>query len=299
MARFRSTLLGVLIGTCLAMNGIPVYLDGEGEPLAAGRNRILDAFQVLDEVPSGKDILDRAAKRFDAPDRNSLLKVFKWGTVSRTDAILTRHYNPKTGAEVRERKVQVILREGEGLDDLVLDVAHELTHAISSPDWDPYDPALTPARYIQATIEGEGGEVDAVSTECRVSLELAQRFGTSAHRCGRYRAGTAGIERAKVMKDFYRVGRWQREISQKLGGDAETFPLLSGEAPMLYSSTGNAPYPISLIREYEEITQIACDNSKKRLDLLSPTRAPASSPESGQAVIQQTVAKFLASRCQP
>ena len=195
-------------------------------------------------------------------EREDLRFKFKWGAASKTDAVLTRHFNPRTGAESRERQVTIFLREGQAFDDLVLDIAHELVHATSRPGWDPYDPRLTPGKYIWAAIEGEGGEVQAVAMECRVGFEVHSRFGAASsavERCKSYLSSKqAGLDEELIRRDFYRVGHWDYELDRKLGPERSLFPLLSRETPKLYSSTGNAPYPVALFREFEEITQIAC-----------------------------------------
>jgi hypothetical protein len=170
----------------------------------------------------------------------------------------------------------------------VLDIAHELVHATTRPIWDPYDPKLTPGRYIHATIEGEGGEVEAVVAECQVGLELAHRFGASARRCRSYRGtGSTRINTERVKRDFYRVGKWNAELTKKLGEEMPLFPLLSSRTPKLYSSTGHAPYPVALLQEFEQITRIACENTRKRTAAVKEQgRTPASS-----------ALEFLSSRC--
>jgi hypothetical protein len=247
---------------------------------------IRQALGFLSRVPSGQALLSRATQRWKMKSSDELTRVFKWSSVSRTDAILTRHFEVRTGKEQRERQVTIYLRRSQALHDLIMDVAHELTHATADPSWDPYDPELTPVRYIWTAIEGPGGEVEALLTECTVGLELASAYGILASRCSRYRVGGATqISRDKVREDFYRVGKWRTELTQKLGEQLKSFPLISSEPPMFYSSTGNSPYPVALLHEYEEINQIACRNSRKRLTLLSE-RSPASSTE-----------RFLSQRC--
>jgi hypothetical protein len=181
----------------------------------------------------------------------------------------------------------IYLRRDQSLQETILDLAHEMTHAVSGPQWDPYDPNLTPGLYIKTAIEGTGGEVEAVLNECHVSEELAQRFGTKNARCEGYFRGLTGDEaKAKILRDFYRVGQWREALSEGLNGEEKLFPHLSDQKPTLYSSTGNSPYPISLLREYEELTKVACSNSVRRMGTL---RKPAS--------IREATARFIARRC--
>jgi hypothetical protein len=250
-----------------------------------------DALEVLIRVPAGRALVERGLKFWKLEKPIDLLSVLRWGKASRTDAVLTRHLDPDSGKEVREREVIIYLRQGQRLEDLVLDIAHELVHATARPSWDPYDPKLTAGRYIHATIEGEGGEIEAVVAECRVGLELSHRFGASARRCRSYRAigkpSEIRIEREKVREDFYRVGKWSAELGRRLGEEIELFPLLSPKAPRLYSSTGHAPYPVALLQEFDQLTQIACENTRKRAQAVKEQgRKPASS-----------ALEFLSSRC--
>ncbi len=266
-----STALLFLTSTLSDPGASAVSLLPEGE-LA---DRLGAALKVLRSVPTGRALLERGRKRFHLADTASLRSLFKWSDISRTDAILTRHYDPSSQTEVRERLVTVYLKKNQSFDDLVLDVAHEMTHAAGEPNWDPYDPHLTAVRYIRASLEGPGGEVDALANECRVSLELSSRYGTSAHRCERYRLGRSNnqVDRVKIRKDFYRMGTFHKEILKALGSDAASFPDLSTENPMLFSSTGNAPYPLALLREFQEINGVACSNTRRRLSLAAQSSA--------------------------
>ena len=250
-------------------------------------NSIEQSIEVLSHLPTGKELLAQAKKFWNLKENSDLLKVLKEGEVSRTDAVLTRKFNSETGEETREREVVVYIKNHQRLRDIVLDLSHELIHATTRPIWDPYDPKLTPGKYVWAAIEGQGGEVDAVMSECRVEKELERYFGVGGDRCGNYKALAARDLREQVTRDFYRVGAWQEDVGKKLGPEKALFPLLTSDAPRLFSSTGHAPYPVALYREFVEITQIACENSSKR----ALSRAPASVRG------KDPLSDFLESRC--
>lgn len=252
---------------------------------AGETERIQEALETLRRLPSGATLLNLAKKQW--PD--GIAQAFRWGPVSKTDAIITRYYNPDTGEERRSRTVSIILRQDQALEELVLDMAHEIVHATSRPAWDPYDASLTAARYIQTAIEGPGGEVEAVIGECKVNLEMAERFGTGSDRCLRYVEPGKGISRERVLAEFYRVGRWSKGLERKLGSDFVRLPHLSSESPKLYSSTGHTPYPVALFDEYSDLTRIACQNSRRRLSMrpAASSRSPAMQPSEN----------FLRSRC--
>jgi hypothetical protein len=257
-------------------------------------HKLKQALKLLESVPSGGAVLRQAKSFWNAVGLNQLDRRFRWGAASRTDAVLTRQFHPSTGEESRTRDVFIVLKRGQSLTDLVLDLAHELTHAVTPPAWDPYDAGLSATGYIRASLEGAGGEVDALLAECRVGQELGLTQGASAQRCRRYLGartslGIYELDREKVRKDFYRVGRWFSELNQRIGAETAlaAFPDLSAESPQLYSSTGHTPYPLALLREYDEITVIACENTRRRLSLMPGTAGRGRAPAS----------RFLDSRC--
>lgn len=234
-----------------------------------------DAIALLARVPAGKRILTRAQTFWNESSLEGLLKHLAYGSVSRTDAVLTRHYRPDTGEEVRERFVTVILKKDQALSDVAMDLAHELTHATTPPTWDPYDPKLTPGKYVHAALEAKGGEVDAVFTECEVAVDFKRELDLASNRCDRYiqisgNENRLGVDRAKIQMDFYRVGHWEPLVRSRLGRESGLFPLLSIKEPELYSATGGAPYPVALIREYDELNRVACENARKRDEGRSP-----------------------------
>jgi hypothetical protein len=206
--------------------------------------------------------------------------------------------------------VTIYLKQNQSTENLVLDLAHELLHAVSRPAWDPYDPTLDAVKYIRAAIEGTGGEVQAVEMECRVALEFVEVPPPSAKderpwgeesrvRCQRYWSANAS---ETIRKDFYSSGKWKGTLARELGSSASELPLLSDEKPILYSSTGGAPYPAALYEEFRAISRVACENSRKRAEVfaqtLSENRQPASAasrtPVETEAQKNQA---FLAARC--
>jgi hypothetical protein len=252
--------------------------------------RIHQAIDILLRVPTGRALIATAQKVWKVSNPHDLTRVLKPGTTSRTDAVLTRHYNPDTGLETREREVTVYVRQEQSLDSIVLDMAHEMVHATSRPAWDPYDPELTAIHYIKNAIEGLGGEVQAVQTECQVGLELSKQYGLSMRRCKAYLNQAGEVDPEKIRSDFYRAGKWKSNLAESLGSDIKLLPLLSDETPRLYSSTGNAPYPAALLQEFQTLTEIACANSRKR--------AESAKGRSIASLDQNSASEFLERRCQ-
>lgn len=220
---------------------------------------------LLAQVPSGVLLLDRAKKHWAVQNALELIPKFRWARISKTDAVITRYFNPKTGKERKERKVTVFLKKDQKSEDLVLDLVHELVHATARAGWDPYDPDLTAVRYIQEAIEGEGGEADALLQECQVGLELGVLIKKTAERCFPYQKNSGALDRDRILTDFYRIGSWHDELLHGLGAEIKKFPLITSESPLLYSSTAQLPYPVALLREYDQMSEVACKNSKRRL----------------------------------
>lgn len=253
---------------------------------------------LLETSAAGKTMIEKAMRVWNLHSREELFARLKWGSVSKTDAVLIRHYDEETGKESRERIVTVYLRQNQPVTDVMLDLAHELVHATAKPSWDPYDPALTAGSYIHAAIEGEGGEVEAVRVECLVSYEI---FGDrsnslSAARCNRYAVSDQKVAADRIRKDFYRVGHWMKDLSKRLGSEGKRFPDLSEKHPTLYSSTGGTPYPVALYEEYRQMTAAACENTRRRAPasvLASDTPTASNAELAGNSSAQ----RFLASRC--
>lgn len=298
MRAFGSVFLLVLIGF-IAFT-IPEKNSASEEHATS---RIAQALVTLNKVPSGERLLQRALHVWNYDNLAALLKNFRGGDVSRTDTTLTRHFNPKTVQEDRDREIIIFLKLSQSDLELALDMAHELVHATARPNFDPYDPSLTAGQYIWNAIEGEGGEVDAVFMECTIGIELVSSLKSSLKRCQSYLEGDDPIKktapkmnREKIRREFYRVGKWYSKLLTKLASEVHLFPVLSSEAPSLYSSTGQSPYPVALLNEYLEITDTACENSQKRLQSLT-YNASVDAPSDTSNSVQLHVQEFLKKRC--
>ena len=285
------------------------------------RNRIQEALHRLNQIPQGQLLLSHATQVWKVHHFRELQSYIQLGQASRTDTVLTRHYNPKSGKEERERQITISLREAQTESELLLDLAHELVHATARPAFDPYDSHLTLGKYVKTAIEGEGGEVDAFVGECGVGLEFFSRAHShlgmqegvqaSIRRCLPYLSevslkGIRGINREKVRKAFYRVGKRYDFLVKNFGSEIPLFPNLSRNSPEFYSSTGHTPYPAALMEEYKEITAITCANSRNRLGVSGNFAFPFFKSLRIQSALangagdssQEEVERFIAKRCQ-
>ncbi len=257
--------------------------------------QFLEILAQIQTTPTGKKLIESALAARELKDAQELASIFAWGRISKTDATVKRILDPLTYEERREKTLQISIRRDELPEEILLDAAHELVHATFRPDWDPYQPDWTAAKYIHFSIEGDGGEVQAVQTECQIATELLElkTIKTLPDRCKLY-WGKNGIEKERVIREFYKLGRWQTELNRFLGEEVSTLPFLAAEEPAFYSSTGDAPYPIALYREFEALTEIACKNSQNRILILQP------SVEAGNEAAEPLVAfaaRFVSKRC--
>ncbi|MBU6375341.1 MAG: hypothetical protein KGQ59_05055, partial [Bdellovibrionales bacterium] len=98
--------------------------------------RLQGAVLILLRSSMGRTLVDSAKALWNVDSEKGLMTYLKWGRVSRTDAVLIRHFDPQSGTEKREREISISLRSSQRLQDVVLDLAHELSHAVSKPVWD-------------------------------------------------------------------------------------------------------------------------------------------------------------------
>ena len=206
---------------------------------------------VIRRQPEGQALLSK----FENTPANETHELDLSAETSHTDAVISRKYNLKTEKESTTREVVIHLRQHAKLESVVLDLVHELVHAVKGGGIDPYDPELTADQYIQQTLEGAGGEVEAVWTECRFMQSM--KWGSDVDpRCDRYQKE---LTKTAIRNDFYKVG------SHKAFLERHTRVPVSGETPLFISSTGDAPYPLALFEEYQELTKQACRNAERRI----------------------------------
>ena len=267
--------------------------------------RIQSALKMLGQSSTGRVLLETSMKRWKLKNVAQLEKVIHWSELSKTDAVLVRYFEPDSGRERFDREVEVHIKTHQSFDDVVMDLAHELTHATAQAPWDPYDPELSAGKYIWIGLEAEGGEVDALMVECQVALELPRNRSERRERCNRYLSALGPgqdvhLDRKRVIEDFYRVGEWKDDLSHQLGDEAKAFPNLSHDKAVLYSSTGKTPYPVALYREFQALTEAACKNTRKRLKTLAMHEKESLHPLPLAEPLDQHLKKttrFLEQRC--
>jgi hypothetical protein len=254
-------------------------------------------FELLERSPSGEKLLQEARAKA-ASMGMTLTDVIKVGESSLTDTTLVRKFSPHNPENVVfESRSVVFINRHLAWDDALLDLAHELTHFVYRTSFNPYAENFNAQDFIKSTIEGEGGEVQAFLTECRVLRELFSRKVQSRSHCQKIESSTGELSYQKAVELFYHVGPYHDSFHKQLRsrGIASAFNELKGEKINFISSAYGVPYPIAALMEFDLVLNKVCENDKKRLAYMQqgPQRQPAATSQNQE--------KFFASysaRCQ-
>ena len=270
----------------------------QADTSAANESRELRMLlRALEQSPRGKALIETArAKNANFKSQISV------GPNSVTETVFSRSYSLENGAE--EIRMENFLKLSRNLSrrDALWDLSHELTHFVYREPPSPYTPSTSLAGFIRDGIEGKGGELEAFRAECEVSWDLEQKLNMPRHElCARYREkkGEQNIFRLELARrDYYRVGRYFRQM-KKLG---KVLPKINGDSIILSSSLEKAPYPVALVKEFIMVRRTACENNRRKQELISQQaarlreeRAPAST-ESLHAE-KDRLERFLQENC--
>lgn len=221
------------------------------------------------------------AKEKSSEYGETLLDLIKPGYGSLTDTTLIRRFsisNPEHMAY--ETKSKIFINKNLNRYDAILDLAHELTHFIFRKSFNPYKKNFTLDEFIQNTIEGKGGEVEAFITECQVLKEIFPKQLSQRYSCKQIIDDTSGkLSFSHAIEKFYYIGHYFDEFKMKMEKHSLSFPLVSRKDAIFISSAYGMPYPMAAYQEYVTVLNKVCDNDKKRLVYMmqkNNTREPAS-----------------------
>jgi hypothetical protein len=153
-----------------------------------------------------------------------------------------------------------------------LDLAHELVHFLYKDFMNLYDESVTLTKFIKATLEEKGGEVEAFMVECAVMQELDRRRFIKNMACQRVIDGNRLISKRKTTDFFYDLGEYRDQFVEKVAelekGEAVTklFPHVSANSVKFYSAAYSLPYPLAALYEYQAVMKQVCENEKKRIE---------------------------------
>lgn len=248
-------------------------------------------FELLSRSSTGERLLKEAQFKA-ARSGQTLSDVVKVGDSSLTDTTLVRKFSPHSPEHViYESRSVVYISRHLSWDDALLDLAHELTHFVYRGSFNPYSDSFNARDFIKSTIEGEGGEVQAFLTECRVLKELFSSKVQSRSHCQKIETNNGQLSYSKAVELFYHVGPYYSSFHKQLEGRelASSFSALKSEKINFISSAYGVPYPIAALMEYDLVLGKVCENDKKRLAYMQqgPQRNPASALV-GSEKFQQT-----------
>ena len=228
---------------------------------------------ILRLSPTGKELIEKA-KLKDA-DFISRIQI---GEASFTESTFSRTYSLLDGHEQVHIKNIVTINSKLKLADAVVDLAHELVHFLDKEMLDPYKTDFEMEKFIRLGIEGKGGELSALATECKVAFEMEQSFaGFPKHElCAPYKQANGKFNWEMARKDYYALGTWYREASEFL---VSHFPEMSDRRTIFSSSYAKKPYPLALFEEYEVTRNAACENNRKKYRMISAQTSSAAQPD--------------------
>jgi hypothetical protein len=237
-------------------------------------------FELLSRSNTGERLIKEATYKASRMG-HTLSDVVKVGEGSLTDTTLVRKFSPHSPEHVvYESRSVVYLSRYLSWDDALLDLAHELTHFVYRESFNPYSENFNAKDFIKSTIEGDGGEVQAFLTECRVLRELFSRKSTTRSHCEKIENERGDLSYSKAVELFYHIGSYYSGFHKQLEtrSIASSFSDLKPEKINFISSAYGVPYPIAALMEYDLVLKKVCENDKKRLAYMQqgPQRTPAS-----------------------
>ena len=250
--------------------------------------------ELLARSASGEKLIKEAQYKA-ARTGNTLHDVIKVGESSLTDTTLVRKFSPHSPEHViYESRSVVYINKSLAWDDALLDLAHELTHYVYREGFNPYSEQFNAKDFIKSTIEGNGGEVQAFLTECRVLRELFSRQVQSRSNCQKIEDSSGQLSYTKAVELFYHIGSYYDGFHKQLAKRdiASSFSDLKEEKINFISSAYGVPYPIAALMEYDLVVNKVCENDKKRLAYMQQGpkretgRTPASANESQEKFFQ-------------
>jgi hypothetical protein len=247
-------------------------------------------FELLNRSSVGEKLLKEA--RYKASRSGLTLEdVIKVGEGSLTDTTLVRKFSPHSPEHViYETRSVVYINKNLAWDDALLDLAHELTHYVYREGFNPYSESFNAKDFIKSTIEGNGGEVQAFLTECRVLRELFSRKVQTRSNCQKIEDSSGQLSFNKAVELFYHIGSYFDGFHGQLRkrSISESFSELKSDKINFISSAYGVPYPVAALMEYDLVVNKVCENDKKRLAYMQqgPQRGPASTSEGHTKFVQ-------------
>ncbi|MCT4641845.1 MAG: hypothetical protein N4A33_06055 [Bacteriovoracaceae bacterium] len=224
----------------------------------------------LAKSKTGKEILIKAKKKAKSFGK-SLYEVILEGNGSLTDTTLYRKFSAiKPQDVIFESESIVYLNKTLSQYDALLDLAHELTHFVHRKPFNPYVEGFTLDKFIQSTVEDEGGEVHAFLTECKVVKELFANKLKHRHNCKKIMDKHNNLSIGHAKEHFYSVGGYYKNFLRSIASYdvSESVNKINNKEIRFVSSAYGVPYPVAAFYEYASVMEKVCANDRARLALL-------------------------------
>lgn len=276
-----------------SMSGNRTWMDYTSSP----ELNLKKLLELLSRSNAGEKLIKEAS--YKASRTGLLLEdVIKVGDSSLTDTTLVRKFSPHSPEHViYESRSVVYINRNLAWDDALLDLAHELTHYVYREGFNPYSENFNAKDFIKSTIEGNGGEVQAFLTECRVLRELFSRKVQGRSNCQKIQDSTGQLSFTKAVELFYHVGSYYDGFHGQLSKReiAESFEALKPEKINFISSAYGVPYPVAALMEYDLVVNKVCENDKKRLAYMQQAGPKREGALRGPASVDEGHTKFVQS----
>lgn len=262
----------------------------------SSKESILILLEVLKKSSTAKKIIDQAETKA-AKTGKELVDLISPGEHSITDTTLIRHFSASDPLAVTfETRSQVYLNSDHNIEDALLDLAHELVHFVHKEAFNPYGEHFDFNDFLESTLEGRGGEIQAYLHECAVMSEIMRNRYLKDENCQKVFFPTnpeRSLEQGKTA--FYQLGEFKEiflEEIQLFQLNENNFPFLSGREAAFISSAYGLPYPLASLREFKQIMSRVCRNDQERYKYLG--RSPSSVGVKLQKDLDKRCSPFLA-----
>ena len=234
--------------------------------------------KILEKSPSGKNIILQAKKKAQERGR-PLESLIVPGENSITDTTLIRHFSVDNPDDVTfEIESIVVINEDHSIENAILDLAHELVHFVHKSAFNPYGKHFDVKKFIDSTLEGKGGEIEAYLQECAVMSEIMeQRFFNDDNCQSVYFPENEKLSLRLSRRAFFQLGKYMDDFLGQLSGHQllkQDFPEITSSEAKFISSAYKLPYPYAALKEYQQIMKKVCENDSQRFKYLK--RSPAS-----------------------
>ena len=179
------------------------------------REAVKELLNLLSRSQTGQEIIQLSKKK--TKERNKdFIDIIQAGDISVTDTTLVRRFSRIHPEKIfYESQTRVYINKTLKPLDAILDLAHELIHYSKRSPFNPYREDFGLDEFILSMLEGEGGEVDAFLSECKVLNDLVGNIKYLRSNCLNLINKQGKFDRGKGIKIFYQIGHHYESFFKK------------------------------------------------------------------------------------